>query len=128
EQPTNTAAAASTSSAGTVNMEVSFWDDMEKLYHHTFFNELRTDPDISALTTNAVVVTEPPLNPRRNREQMTTIMFETFKIPALMLANSSVMALYGTGRTTGCVLESGDTISTAVPVYEGYSIPHAVQR
>ncbi|KAK6156880.1 hypothetical protein DH2020_011128 [Rehmannia glutinosa] len=75
------------------------WDAMEKIWHHTFYNELRVAP-------------------------------EDHRIQA-------VMSLYASGRTTdswpddsfqGIVLDSGDVVSHTVPIYEGYSLPHAVIR
>lgn len=53
-------------------------------------------------------------------------MFETFKVPRLYLGNQAVLSLYATGRTTGTVLDCGEGITHAVPIYEGYAIPFAI--
>ena len=53
---------------------VSDWDLMEKVWHHTFFNELRIDPSYEDpdpdYGVNGVVVTEPPKNTLANRKRM----------------------------------------------------------
>ena len=59
---------------------------------------------------------------------MTEIMFETFDVPAFYLAIQAVLSLYSSGKTTGLVLDAGDGVTHTVPIYEGYALPHAIER
>ena len=75
-----------------------------------------------------VLLTDAPLSPKSNRERMAQIMFETFNIPELCITSAPLLAmLYGSDRSlTGCVLDSGEYMTRAIPIFEGCIVPHAV--
>ena len=74
------------------------------------------------------MLTEAPLNPKKNREKMAEIMFETFYVPSLYIAIQAVLSLYSVGKNTGIVGDMGDGVTHFVPIFDGYSLPHAVIR
>ena len=59
---------------------------------------------------------------------MTQIMFETFNVPYFYVGSQAVLSLYASGWTTGLVVNCGDGVAHIVPIYEGYSLPHAIMR
>ena len=136
---------------GILNLEypiehgiVTNWGDMEEIWRHTYDRELRTTPE-----EHPVLHTEAPLNPKVRtrdlsplqartvltavspqgcREKMTQIMFEGFGVPAFYVQVQALLSLFASGRMTGVVLESGDDVTHTVPIYEGFSLRHAVNR
>lgn len=102
---------------------VKNWEYMSKIWHYTYYTEIKIDPQ-----EQPVLLTEAPLNPKKNREQMVEVFFEEFKVPAFYVFTQAVLALYASGRTTGLVVDSGDGVTHVVVIYDGYSIKHATQR
>lgn len=92
---------------------VTDWPDMQALWKHAY-QELHV-----AQEEHPVLITEAPLNPRKNRGKTAEIFFESFSVPALYVAAQAILSLYASGRTTGLVLDSGDGVTHAVPVFEG---------
>lgn len=103
---------------------VTDWNDMERIWTHIYSkDELSTFSE-----EHPVLLTEAPLNARSNREKSAEIFFETFNVPALFVSMQAVLSLYATGRVTGVVLDAGDGVTHAVPIYEGFALPHSIMR
>ena len=64
----------------------------------------------------------------KNRQSMAEIFFSSFNVPALFFAPQPVLALYASGRHTGCVLDSGHSVTQCIPISEGFALPHAIKR
>lgn len=97
-----------------------------------------------------ILLTEPPMNPKKNREKMAEVMFERYSFGGLYVAIQAVLTLYAQGKQTrigliedgeaeskviprsglqtGVVVDSGDGVTHVVPVYEGYALPHLTRR
>ena len=102
---------------------VEDWDDFEKVLHHTFTNELRVNPE-----EHNVLITETSLNPKVNREKLTQLLFDTFNVPGLYVANTAVLSLYAAGKFTGVVVEIGGGVAHIVPIFDGFVPPQSIQR
>merc|ERR1711973_652079 len=103
---------------------VNDWSDMERVWQYVYSKEqLNTFSE-----EHPVLLTEAPLNPRQNREKAAEIFFDSFNVPALFVSMQAVLSLYATGRTTGVVLDCGDGVTHAVPIYEGFALPHSIMR
>ncbi|XP_063961764.1 actin, muscle-like [Lytechinus pictus] len=102
---------------------VTHWEDMEEIWRHIFSNQLQVQPD-----NHPVLLTECPLNPKANREQMAQVMFEIFKVPSLYLASQPELSLRSVGLDTGMVFETSEGVCNAVPVINGKANLEAIIR
>uniref|UniRef100_A0A8C6Q9A6 Actin like 6A n=1 Tax=Nothobranchius furzeri TaxID=105023 RepID=A0A8C6Q9A6_NOTFU len=69
-----------------------------------------------------------PWNTRAKREKLTELMFEHYNIPAFFLCKSAVLSAFANGRSTGLVLDSGATHTTAIPVHDGYVLQQGIVK
>lgn len=99
------------------------WDDMELIWHHMLYNELRIAPE-----DHNMILTDIPSNSPENREKMVQRMFEKLNVPGLYISMTSVLAIYDAGRTSGMAVDSGEVITNFVPVYEGFAFPNAISK
>ncbi|KAM4845085.1 actin, aortic smooth muscle-like [Thomomys bottae] len=93
---------------------INSWDDLEKIWHYSFYHVLHCNPKHHPL-----MLSEPPLNPLEAKAMASQILFETFNVPALHLANQGVLSMYASGQTSGTTIESGEGVTYLVPVIDG---------
>ncbi|XP_014383710.1 PREDICTED: actin-related protein 3B isoform X2 [Myotis brandtii] len=104
---------------------------MERFMEHVIFKYLRAEPE-----DHYFLMTEPPLNTPENREYLAEIMFESFNVPGLYIAVQAVLALaaswtsrqVGERTLTGIIIDSGDGVTHAIPVAEGYVIGSCIKH
>ena len=70
------------------------WDDMRHLWAYTFNEKLHIDP-----TGRKVLLTEPPMNPKTNRQKMVEVMFEEYGFGGVYVAIQAVLTLYAQGTS-----------------------------
>jgi actin-related protein 2 len=87
---------------------------MEHVWSYLFESKMHIDPK-----GKAVLLTEAPLNPRKNTEKMAEVMFEKYGFGSMQVGVQALMTLYAQGVLTGVVLDSGDGVTHVVAVYEG---------
>lgn len=96
---------------------VQDWGDMERLWSHTIYKELRIAPE-----NYCFVISEPTNSSDSDKEKTLEMMMETFNAKSMYLGSTAVLALYAYGLTTGVVVDCGLDKSNAVPIHEGYPL------
>lgn len=103
---------------------VKNWDDMCHVWDYTFGKtKMNIDP-----TSAKILLTEPPMNPIRNREKMIEMIFEKYKFDGAYIAIQAMLTLYAQGLLSGVVVDSGDGVTHICPVYEEFALPHLTRR
>lgn len=97
------------------------FDRIEKLLEHIFSNEL----GVKSSSAN-ILMTDSPVNTKDNKKQLCDLMFEKFKVNSFSLMNTAALSLFSTGTTTGLVVECGQGLTYAVPIFEGFALPHGI--
>lgn len=107
---------------------IEHWDDMELLWSHIFEESLHLNWKLNGLEEYSLLMTEAPLNHIKNRKIMCEVLFEKFNFDALYVTIPSVLSLYASGQTTGCVVDCGEGYCSSTPVYEGFTLKSAIRR
>nr|CAH7731522.1 unnamed protein product [Callosobruchus chinensis]CAI5824921.1 unnamed protein product [Callosobruchus analis] len=106
------------------NGVVRNWDDMCHVWDYTFGpKKMNLDPK-----ETKILLTEPPMNPLKNKEKMIEVVFEKYGFAGAYVAIQAVLTLYAQGLITGVVVDSGDGVTHICPVFEQYTLPHLTRR
>ena len=67
-------------------------------------------------------------NVRAKREKLTELMFEKYNTPAFFMCKSAMLTAFANSRSTGLVIDSGATQTSALPVHDGYVRQQAIVK
>lgn len=98
-------------------------DLFEKMLTHIYEKHIFSKSEL-----HPVLISEAPWNVRAKREKLTEIMFETYEVPAFFLVKNATLAAFANGRSTGLVLDSGASHTSAIPIQDGYVLQQAIVR
>jgi len=96
---------------------VKDWSIMEDILGHILFQLSKYPEEYN------IMLTEPIINPREQKEAMTRLMFEAFDVSGIYFTNPGLLSLYSIGLLEGIALDSGDGVTQFVPVYDGIELP-----
>lgn len=99
------------------------WDLFDKMLEYIYDKHIHSDSQL-----HPILISEAPWNIRAKREKITELMFEKYKVPAFFLVKNAMLAAFANGRSTGLVLDSGASHTSAVPVQDGYVLQQAIVR
>ncbi|KAJ6654987.1 hypothetical protein lerEdw1_006458 [Lerista edwardsae] len=105
------------------NGMIEDWDCFQAILDHTYNKHIKSEPNL-----HPVLMSEAPWNTRAKREKLTELMFEHYSIPAFFLCKTAVLTAFANGRSTGLVLDSGATHTTAIPVHDGYILQQGIVK
>lgn len=99
------------------------WDLFEKMMDYTYSRHIKSDSHL-----HPVLMSEASWNMRTKREKLTELVFEKYGVPAFFLVKNAVLAAFANGRSTGIVVDSGASQTSAVPVHDGYVLTQAIVK
>ncbi|KAK5994632.1 Actin [Cladobotryum mycophilum] len=102
------------------NDAITNWEGLETLWGDVF-KQLDVDP-----SGHPVLFTVGYLISKADQEKMIKIMFEKFNVPALFVSIPAHFSLHAAQKTTGVVVDVGESHLSVVPIHEGNPVPHAL--
>jgi centractin len=105
------------------NGVINNFKEMIYLWDCIFFEKLNIKPKKCS-----ILITEPNGVSQKVKSKIKKIMFRKYKFKKIQFCSQEIVSLYGSGRSTGIVLDMGHTITKCVPVYDSYIITNGIKR
>ncbi len=99
------------------------WNLFEQVMDYSYAKVIKSESEM-----HPVLFSEASWNQKAKREKLTELIFEKYNVPAFFLVKSAVLTAFANGRSTGLVLDSGATCTSAVPVHDGYVLQQAIVK
>lgn len=100
-------------------------EDICLIFNH-IFSQLNLNEE--KIWEYPLLISEPLLNPKQNREMISELLFEKYNVPSLIFAYQPSLSLFGFSAISGIILETGDGVSQICGISDGYSIPSSFLR
>ncbi|PNH11787.1 Actin-related protein 7 [Tetrabaena socialis] len=100
------------------------WDQFEALSYYVLYDLLGWELG----NEGNIMLCEPLLTSRPDRETMAQLMFEVFNVTGLFVQDQAVLSLYAVGRTNGLVVDVGHDKIDVGTVTEGVLNTTSVRR
>ena len=100
-------------------------EDISIIFNH-IFSKLGLNED--QISEHPLLISEPILNPKENRDMISELLFEKYKVPSLIFSFQPSLSLFTFSSTSGIILETGDAVSQICAITDGYSIPSSFIR
>ena len=99
------------------------WECMSYVWEHIIKNIMQEE-----VSSANVLITDSILNSRENRQKLASVFLDTLGVNSLGIMPAPVLSLFSIGKTKGTVVDVGCGLTSIVPVFEGYALPHAIQK
>jgi actin len=102
--------------------------DHEEVIDHDFYyllDDYFKRENISTSDYN-IIINASPVKNKKNIMALTRLFLDEFNFKGLSIINSSSLALFATGRTSGLVVDCGESQTQIVPIYEGFPLFHSL--
>lgn len=100
------------------NGKITNFEEIEKLWNYIFINELKTKPE-----SHNVLLTESLFSSDSDRDKMAQIMYEKFSVFHICIEPQPLLSFHYSNKNSGLIIESGDSYTQVIPVFEKYIIP-----